>query len=63
MASTPATSLTLVSSGLPESRLQPPLGRPEISQFVTVVRKPLDGPPNTVESTLMVFLPLVLKLV
>jgi hypothetical protein len=39
MASTPATSLTLVSSGLAESRLQPPFGRPEISQFVTVVRK------------------------
>jgi catechol 2,3-dioxygenase-like lactoylglutathione lyase family enzyme len=39
MASTPATSLTLVSRGLAESRLHPPLGRPEISQFVTVVRK------------------------
>jgi hypothetical protein len=39
MASTPATSLTLVSSGLAESRLQPPIGRPEVDQFVTVVRK------------------------
>jgi hypothetical protein len=39
MSSTPATSLTLVSSGLAESRLQPPFGRPEISQFITVVRK------------------------
>jgi hypothetical protein len=39
MASTPATSLTLVSSGLAESRLHPPFGRPEVSQFVTVLRK------------------------
>jgi hypothetical protein len=39
MASTPATSLTLVSSGLAESRLHPPFGRPEVSQFVKVLRK------------------------
>ena len=39
MASTPATSLTLVSSGLAESRLHPPSGRPDVSQFVTVLRK------------------------
>jgi len=39
MASTPATSLTLVSSGLAESRLHPPYGRPEVSQFVSVIRK------------------------
>jgi hypothetical protein len=39
MAATPANSLTLVSSGLADARLQPSLGNPDIHQFVKVVRK------------------------
>jgi Major capsid protein N-terminus len=39
MAATPATSLTLVTSGLQDARLQPPVGNPDISQFVKVLRK------------------------
>ena len=39
MAATPANSLTLVSTGLADSRLQPPKGRPDIQQFVKVLRK------------------------
>jgi hypothetical protein len=39
MAATPATSLTLISSGLADSRLQPPRGNPDINQFVKVLRK------------------------
>lgn len=39
MAATPATSLTLVSSGLQDARLQPPVGNPDIAQFVKVLRK------------------------
>ena len=39
MAATPATSLTLVSSGLADARQQPPKGNPDIAQFVKVLRK------------------------
>lgn len=39
MAATVANSLTLVSSGLADVRLQPPKGNPNINQFVKVVRK------------------------
>jgi hypothetical protein len=39
MAATPANSLTLVSSGLADARLQPSKGNPDISQFVKVIRK------------------------
>jgi hypothetical protein len=39
MAATVANSLTLVSSGLADTRLQPSKGNPNISQFVKVVRK------------------------
>ena len=39
MASTPATSLSLISSGLADTRLQPPKGNPDIQQFVKVVHK------------------------
>lgn len=39
MASTPATSLTRISSGLQDARLQPPLGNPSVDQFVHVLRK------------------------
>lgn len=39
MSATPATSLTLVSSGLQDARLQPPRGNPDIHQFINVVRK------------------------
>jgi hypothetical protein len=39
MASTPAQSLTLISTGLADTRLQPPRGNPDASQFVKVVRK------------------------
>lgn len=39
MAATPANSLTLVSTGLADSRLQPPKGRPDIKQFVKVLHK------------------------
>lgn len=39
MSATPATSLTLVSSGLQDARLQPPLGNPDINQFCKVLRK------------------------
>jgi len=36
---TPATSLTLVSSGLADARQQPAKGNPDVNQFVTVVHK------------------------
>jgi hypothetical protein len=39
MSSTPATSLTLVTSGLQDARLIPPRGNPDIHQFINVVRK------------------------
>ena len=39
MAATPATSLTLVSSGLADARLQPTRGNPDVTQFVKVLRK------------------------
>lgn len=39
MSATPATSLTLVSSGLQDARLNTPLGNPDIHQFINVVRK------------------------
>jgi len=39
MAATPANSLTLVSTGLADTRLQPPKGRPDINQFVKVLHK------------------------
>lgn len=39
MAATPATSLTLISSGLQDARLQPPRGNPDVNQFVKVLRK------------------------
>ena len=39
MAATPATSLTLVSSGLADARQQPPKGNPDISQFLKVLHK------------------------
>jgi hypothetical protein len=39
MAATPATSLTLISSGLQDARLQPPRGNPDINQFIKVLRK------------------------
>ena len=39
MAATPATNLTIVSSGLQDARLQPSRGNPDINQFITVVRK------------------------
>lgn len=39
MAATPATSLTLVSSGLADARQQPERGNPDINQFIKVVRK------------------------
>jgi hypothetical protein len=39
MASTPATSLALVTSGLADARLSAPLGNPDVRQFLNVVRK------------------------
>lgn len=39
MAATPATSLTLISSGLADARQRAPLGNPDINQFVKVLRK------------------------
>ena len=39
MAATPATSLTLVSSGLADARQRSPLGNPNINQFVKVLKK------------------------
>jgi len=39
MAATVANSLVLVSTGLADTRLQPPVGRPNIEQFVHVVHK------------------------
>lgn len=39
MASTPAQSLRLISTGLADTRLQPPKGNPDANQFVNVVRK------------------------
>lgn len=39
MAATPATSLTLVSSGVADERLQPPRGNPDLKQFVNVIHK------------------------
>lgn len=39
MASTPATNLTLVSSGLADERLQPTKGNPNMEQFVKVLKK------------------------
>jgi len=39
MAATPATSLTLVSSGLADARQQSERGNPDINQFIKVVRK------------------------
>jgi len=39
MAATPATSLSLVSSGLADGRLKAPKGNPDIRQFVKVLNK------------------------
>lgn len=39
MAATVANSLVLVSTGLADTKLQPPVGRPNIEQFVHVVHK------------------------
>lgn len=39
MAATVANSLVLISTGLADARLQPPVGRPQIEQFVHVVHK------------------------
>jgi hypothetical protein len=39
MASTPAQSLTLISTGIADTRLQPPKGNPDANQFINVVRK------------------------
>ena len=39
MAATPATSLTLVSSGLADARQRAPIGNPDIHQFVKVLKK------------------------
>ncbi len=39
MASTPATSLSLVTSGLADARQAAPLGNPDVRQFLNVVRK------------------------
>lgn len=39
MAATPATSLTLVSSGLADARQQPAKGNPDINQFLKVLHK------------------------
>jgi hypothetical protein len=39
MAATPATSLTLVSSGLADARQRPSLGNPDVNQFVKVLKK------------------------
>jgi hypothetical protein len=39
MAATPANSLTRISSGLQDSRLQTPKGNPRTEQFVKVLRK------------------------
>jgi hypothetical protein len=39
MASTPAQSLTLISTGLADTRLQPPRGNPDAAQFVKVIKK------------------------
>lgn len=39
MAATVANSLTLISSGLADTRLAPPKGNPNIEQFLKVVRK------------------------
>jgi len=39
MAATPANSLTLVSTGLADSRLMSPKGNPDIHQFVHVINK------------------------
>jgi hypothetical protein len=39
MAATPATSLTLVSSGLADARQRAALGNPDVNQFFTVLRK------------------------
>ena len=39
MASTPAQSLTLISTGIEDSRLQPVRGNPDPAQFIKVVRK------------------------
>ena len=39
MAATPANSLTLISSGLADARIQTARGNPDINQFVNVVKK------------------------
>ncbi len=39
MAATPATSLTRISSGLQDTRLQAPKGNPSVNQFVKVLQK------------------------
>jgi len=39
MAATPANSLTLISSGLADARLQTTRGQPDINQFVKVLKK------------------------
>jgi hypothetical protein len=39
MAATPATSLTLVTSGLADARQRPPLGNPNAQQFIKMLRK------------------------
>lgn len=39
MAATPANSLTLISSGLADARIQTPRGQPDINQFVNVIKK------------------------
>jgi len=39
MAATPATSLTLISSGLADARQRPTKGNPDVAQFIKVVRR------------------------
>jgi len=39
MAATPATNLTIVSSGIQDTRLQPTKGNPDIAQFLKVYQK------------------------
>ena len=39
MAATPATTLTLISSGIQDARLLAPRGNPDVHQFIKVLRK------------------------
>jgi hypothetical protein len=39
MAATPATSITLISSGLADGRQQSTIGNPNVSQFIKVIQK------------------------